>query len=350
MQTAQWGFSQLGGCAMSDIAKEYLRELQDNLGWDSFFQDISKNHHFQELSNYHYLQPLTQEEVRDGLNKTSVPSVLNGIRILGKSLQQTPLVTSLPTNNFNACATHAPDQYPIVFLEARLQRLLIYLSSGIGKLILVERDPQVACFIILLTSLDAAYPNISPDIPKLLNPDQLPRDFPSFDYVFRVANAFEQFVVAHEFAHHILGHLDEMTSISLNGDKDAIPLNIFSRAQQEELDADSLAYDIYIANLHSQPYDETGRYDIFDTLPLVFFKFLQMVYTIRDWESDSHPPPEERMEQLFPKFQAVARGKAVSWLTSITSTFENIWPQFLEYMDNMELQGNTGEEVNDDGI
>ncbi len=329
---------------MSDIAKAHLRELQDRLGWDSYVQDTFANR-FQETSDRYSLPPLTGDDVRDGPNSTSVPSVLNGITILGKSLEHPPLVAILPTSDFNACATLAPDRYPIVLLEARLESLLVYLSTALGKLVLVDRDFQAACYIILMTSLDAAYPGASPDVPKMLNPDQLPRDLSSLDYVFKMTAAFERFVVAHEFAHHVLGHLNSMTTMSVNGINDAIRLDVFSRAQQEELDADSLAYDIYIADLHSQPYDETGRYDVFDALPIVFLKFLQIVCALRGVESDSHPPPEKRVEQLLPKFKTVARGKAMSWFTPIASTFDNVWPRFLEYIDGGGREGQRADQA-----
>lgn len=313
---------------LSDIAAAYVRDLQNRCGWESYVKERFTK--LQPLLDRYSLPSLTDEDVR---TPGSVKDVINGIELLGHKLQPIPLVAVLPTDDFNACATLAPDGYPIVFLEARLEALLLYLGAAFGKLILVERDFQTACYMILMTSLDAAYPDLSDVIQDFLNPDRLPKDFPSFDYIVKLTSGLERFVIAHEFAHHILRHLNDTRTLSVKGRDDTVLLRIFSRAQQEELDADALAYDIYIADMHSRHDGRTDLYDLLDALPLLFLKFLQIVCSIRGVESDSHPPPEARVVRLLRNIETVGRSKAMLWYAPIANTLDTVWPQFLEHLD-----------------
>ncbi len=80
------------------------------------------------------------------------------------------------------------------------------------------------------------------------------------------------FVLAHEHAHHCLGHLDEL---SLRRIKRGPEFSTFSRSQQQEFEADRLGFQIFLQCRNPESTYNLHNLEPFPTAPLVFFAWLQ---------------------------------------------------------------------------
>lgn len=112
------------------------------------------------------------------------------------------------------------------------------------------------------------------------------------------------YIIGHEFAHYLLGHLEEKncvmrplySAISEN-DEEFMPVKVFSQSQQQELDADLLS--LKLPRLQA---DEYRRY--FDSALLWFLSLsiyeevTNLMFPQIPWRPKSHPSAMERIENI----------------------------------------------------
>lgn len=107
-----------------------------------------------------------------------------------------------------------------------------------------------------------------------------------------------QFVIGHEYYHHILGHLTDkaITTLNISANTSAAPLPILNWSQKQELDAD-------FAAIHRPNYSKSYRSDLLDAA-LLFFISLDMYSVIKEYclpsvqHFKTHPDPLDRLKLL----------------------------------------------------
>lgn len=121
------------------------------------------------------------------------------------------------------------------------------------------------------------------------------------DSCLSLADAQMQFVVGHEFAHHLLGHLDAkvLTAVPygvMPFDKPAVDLRYYSPRQKQEFEADAGAL------LHVK--DDVGAVARILNGAICFFLCLEVFYAISDYANPgvrapvTHPGPVDRIWAL----------------------------------------------------
>jgi len=144
-----------------------------------------------------------------------------------------------------------------------------------------------------------------------------------------------EFIAGHEFAHHILGHLDSGATIKKPifctispSDKDYKPLPVFSQLQKKELDADRHA----ILLLEK---DKPHQADVLDAA-LLWFGCLELYEAVSEfmcpscpWATSSHPTARQRFEQLVTLSESLGRGKT-TLCEQFLQTIDGLKPILLE--------------------
>lgn len=122
-----------------------------------------------------------------------------------------------------------------------------------------------------------------------------------------------EFIAGHEFAHHVLGHLDPGNVVQkpvyfaiTPKDQDYKPLPVFSLSQKEEFDADRNAI-LLIGK------DREHQYEVLDAA-LLWFGCLELYEAVADfmcpsspWVPGTHPTARQRFEALVDISQSLGR-------------------------------------------
>lgn len=157
-----------------------------------------------------------------------------------------------------------------------------------------------------------------------------------------------QFIVGHEFAHHLLGHLsDNRIHLSLIGDqekgaKSAEPLPIYSTSEQEELSAD-------LAALMRPRVNDEFRTQMLNGV-LIWFGALELYQFARDviypqspWKPRSHPPARDRhlhlVAQVETKFAESVKQISESVINAVESFTEPLAEFLSLHIDDFEKYG-----------
>lgn len=130
----------------------------------------------------------------------------------------------------------------------------------------------------------------------------IPKDIEQINNAY--VNQQLQFVIGHEYAHHLLDHLDTNYTQSrtlLNFNYTAKKYTFYTNSQEQELEADSAA-------LLFPNYDEATLEKMVESV-LYFFTYLALLEKVEEIldktviEDKTHPPAAERMWNIYNKFK-----------------------------------------------
>lgn len=222
----------------------------------------------------------------------------------------------LPLRDFNAFAARSSNGKNVIIVDLALKNALFELCcSLIGyaylsqEKLITEELLQILISGFLNTTLEflGGKKAFGDEFEStILDPENsiLPM------YYIEVAAALSEsiylFTLAHEYSHHLLGHLDghkTKKAVAYNLD---VEIDFFVRRTNQELEADSLAIKIFNACQ-----DSSHEFILFSYLntyfyaPYLFFDILDTVYHVLNIGTDSigtHPPPLTRRNNLlFPR-------------------------------------------------
>jgi hypothetical protein len=249
------------------------------------------------------IDPVSGMSYAEILNaKTNILAARIGKAIdsLGLVIERVPQIALLPTEDFNAWATVAPNGDRICVLDPELSGSLLYFSWSLAEATTqapesnVQRDYLKCCFMTIASCEMLAYGGYEP-ARQYLRSVGLTGDQSWFMFGVFLARAIESFILSHEFAHHIAGHLDRLEKCVL---RRSHPLqktiNIYNRSQTQEFVADRLGADIFMAT-QSDMYSPH-----FLCAPLVFLDYLTFseTFVLAYPSSSTHPPASERKQRL----------------------------------------------------
>ena len=144
-----------------------------------------------------------------------------------------------------------------------------------------------------------------------------------------------EFIAGHEFAHYVLNHISShdvaekpIFHAITERDKDYKPLPVYSKSQQQELDADTHAI-LLIEN------DPRHRVELLNAA-LLWFGCLDLHETVEDvmypsspWKSQSHPTARQRFENLL-SHVPTPEGYDLSQWKSFLKTIDTLKPALIE--------------------
>jgi hypothetical protein len=110
----------------------------------------------------------------------------------------------------------------------------------------------------------------------------------------------ERFVLAHEFGHAILGHLDNAKTASISVPYIGIEIPVISKSWEQEFDADFTGLALVLGCL---PEERKDRFSDFEwevgiAGPFLFFELARLIERVGDVKYVSHPPSEQRSKLL----------------------------------------------------
>jgi hypothetical protein len=166
-------------------------------------------------------------------------------------------------------------------------------------------------------------------------PDEfIPISEPAMEVVLRNSLQTELFVLAHEVAHVLCGHLQPTSAPTSSS-------GISSQAKEEELEADVRGFRIYFdALMHSPLFSEAPRInDIF--VILEYFALLQLVErnpeSVPSWSAETHPTAFERVMAVASPFllsdtpeQGELKHEILDWIEGYFKTIPNLADHFTE--------------------
>ncbi|NUW41135.1 hypothetical protein [Nonomuraea rhodomycinica] len=240
------------------------------------------------------------------------------------------LITKTPiawisSRTLNAHAMVAPNGRPVIVMNQGIRSLFSFWIEALNSSELIRKDKgnqaadrflgEAYCFIMNYTSNNGmeTYPKLF----LALDPREL-----AVGVV--LTHQVEMFIMAHEMAHVLLGHVvDTPTHVASLGDdpraEDAAYLEL---SREQELAADELAYALYLrawpisARVMGRRKLTTG-----DTLgPLNYFLLLAVIEkNIENFKPTTHPPATERLLVLLGRFSPL-KG---SWRRGLRRTYNS---------------------------
>jgi len=214
----------------------------------------------------------------------------------------------LPTSDPNACSIAVPDGGYIIALDLGLTPFLFQMNT------LLASTFGIIGFGGKLQNPVQDTKQISYDLYKIAQyyTNTLSRPIPSErkKYSFQttmIASILSQiqliFVLAHEFAHIIMGHLKEQDLKNLEYNEKKIAVNLFKDMPIQELEADLNAMDITQSVIHKFGNSILGIENAYKWIPasisilFIYFDLLeQLGFVPRN--TNSHPSARERLNQV----------------------------------------------------
>ena len=161
----------------------------------------------------------------------------------------------LQTNDPNAWALQVPENGPLIVLHTSLI-FTIGLYNELKFLIGPLMNKDIVSSNVLFQEGHRRILNIFQGFDYSIDSKKFPRQITKEDLIKAtyLSMAQELFIVAHEFSHIYLGHLDRPANISLVFGDNRVTVRKYSRRQQEELDADILAVK-WLSNVKNSNFD-----------------------------------------------------------------------------------------------
>jgi hypothetical protein len=260
---------------------------------------------YEEPSGYHLMTNLARQ-VEDAASE------------LGHPLPIRPQLGTLPTQNVNAMAVRVPDsdEYLILF-ESELFTFALLLSKVVARAIPFKgSESGMLNFSTEGEDIEksiAENPEITRRFREVVlaylikgRPSAAPAYLPEEPYGTLAAilrQSMELFIMAHEYAHIISGHLSESKTAPIDvggqhGDE-------VIRSWQQELEADAQGLELMVRAMQKRNHDLALSYwgaDLFFSCIEVVEQGISIMRTGRESEegqlTDSHPPVQLRREML----------------------------------------------------
>lgn len=264
----------------------YVRELQSKYSSQLFLDiggivDILK-YRKKELN-------ITDKEIKKFLKKISKGSFIKSLeKIYNKHIAEHFLSTLpnevkeklkdvyigiLPTYKINACTFKGPNNKPIIILHSQLQAAISQYNEVqfiFGKKFKINEEE--ACEFLYKSYSEISTCFLYSDFaPKM---SLLPAILNTAEYNLMIQKTFlqELFIIAHEYAHIYLGHLDKIETKNLL--EDGTMINEYVKSQKMELEADLQAMKWILNCTKSNKLDNTLLYGISTTPQLAIEVFM----------------------------------------------------------------------------
>lgn len=222
----------------------------------------------------------------------------------------------------------------IIYVSESLRYFLYYMNTFLTGLDLNFTDRfhafLIAVRMMMLTEALDFESDTRGDLPIAIHKRML-----------RIVKYQMNFVIGHEYAHHLLGHVGTLSSSKSNihGIEDAVILNY---KQVEELQAD-------YESINSARYSESEKSNVINGA-LIFFLGLHMYELVKDYYSPSntsfktHPEPLQRMwklQEMFGSIKSVySKGGLQTLLDELDGFKKYLLEEFLPFhVDAFETTG-----------
>jgi len=260
------------------------------------------------------------------------------------AVSRNPIIGYLPIRNLNAVSTIAPNGEPIILLDQVLRLVLHMFTSFLFYLVVETRKrgglsevPEdirlfvwkaIGAGIRLLLRDNEALGDIREASRWILH--DVPPDIPESGDV--LCDTLVLFIIAHEYAHHFLGHVNPsaMQQYEISEGQPSLELVVASQAQERA--ADQLALRIFL-KCHRPDSDLISFRHIeeFAYAPLLFFDIVSTVEATRRFSERKirlHPPALERkqllLDQVMPSLDERRRGNCEFFSSILAITRQTI--------------------------
>jgi hypothetical protein len=137
----------------------------------------------------------------------------------------------------------------------------------------------------------------------------------------------ELFVLAHEFGHAVLGHLDNEESYKLALPNPKESLSVIAKSRREELEADFVAGVLVTQDLPRMVSDKWEGLQVEMALagPFLLFELGRLIDKVGKINVKTHPPYEERIQNLKDVFRRIVPdGRSYSFVDTVTATMHHL--------------------------
>lgn len=285
----------------TDEGREMLTDISELL--NSRFDRYQKNYSEEEIRRLMFDRPI---EIFLNLKKQC--EILRGL----KTKERTE-IAFLPLGFYNAYAEKHEDGNVIV-VDMYLKSVLYEFCMILVGVTYLKQENLLSgeSFSPLFFSFCNAHAKfMSDDLPFPENDSNIESMFPIeiVEVAAVMSEAIYLFAVAHEYAHHLLGHTDKSNTSKMLLPNLGKEVQIFNRSQMQELEADRLAVDLFdICQDSSSNFILFNNISAYFYAPLLFFDILETLDSIASIKvSDGkHPEPAIRKYYILHDFPALA--------------------------------------------
>lgn len=333
-------------------AKEYINELNRELGGDFIYSiplldwsektleaftntGLFSEEKLNQLREYAIQQSVG--EAYDELLANIGLEIANEFNSLGYPLKEIPTIGILPTRDFNAWALKSPNADSICILDVMLWGTITGIALSFTECVFegkekVEGNRKEAFFMLLAYLLWFS----GVDRENLL---ELCKDFHEVakDPLRRFGAGqlilgMMVFIIAHEFAHHALGHVGTPETVKLRYLKNKVDTTRYNRTQINEFAADKLGFLAFIRYARTIVAKSQKRlFSQGEVSPLLFFHFLDIyekniieLNSSVSFDNSTHPSAKDRLSQLLIEFEKNAHSNAKVVYSHTVTMFEHL--------------------------
>jgi hypothetical protein len=308
---------QLGGEYLSDmtVGDDTVKSLQDAFGATGF----STKQQVEDLASLRGRS--VASVIADSVMKPMEVDLEVEFAKHGFPLRHTPTIGVLPTLDFNACAMTAPNGDEICLMDILLYSTLIQMARAATEC-MFEGVQQVegnykAAFRSLLGHLmwfSRRFPRrqLEQVLGLVMEGRHLSADPMRVYASGQLGTQVIVFIMAHEFAHHALGHVGVPGPLRLRTGTGDVDVLIYNRSQLDEFAADELGFRVFLSCSATVVEGARRYFTQGDIAPLLFFHFLDIYERVIPRLVDAspacatHPPASARLQRLTQLFAELA--------------------------------------------
>lgn len=325
-----WPKIEHGTCDIN-IAEKVMLEIYENADWvkKSFKKLKDENVPLGKIGNL-ILEQVATETITWFKRKNFMGNNMLCIDVERKFAKGNIFVGEYPSDELNACICFIPEANGyLVLFNSNMMRFLLHIIKIMtsftdfvnGELKIKEKrvfTKEEAVNYIKETALAYKKTNKFPFVRDVINPDT-DKDLWDLQEVLNLS--IQKFILAHEFAHCALGHLNNKTTKTMIVPNSSLTLNIILKTHKQEFDADACAAIVPLLHINSnipKNYDLT-KDDLYKYISnllhivwgsLFFFSFIEIIDKVfNNVNSITHPSSSFRYMNIRNRYEQILRNE-----------------------------------------
>jgi hypothetical protein len=330
---------------MGDMnADEYVEWIKGQCGWRELLK-VGNSAECRAACNRTYeLMGYTEEEIHEAaivpyeehqrkLIRRCRDDLCKAICQHGPLRGGPPTIAFLPTRDYNAWATRAPNGDEICILDTSLMATLHVVAECLAEATIADESGKVGALSSAVHTIFEAcldFSGLGDEGTKThLRRTRFQTASNRAWFASYLYEALLVFVLAHELAHNSLGHLDETTEVDLRGIRAKIKVPVYTRSQRQELAADELGFHSFLTYARTLDRDlQPLLTPEVECTPLFFFELLTFVENKLLRPADpsislpTHPSAVDRRQHLKELWECNASLESRSYYPFVKPVFK----------------------------
>lgn len=276
--------------------------------------------------------PVDADSIQEDIDMR-LHGIIDSYPLFRSRIKTVPSVAILPTGSFDAYAQSAPNGDPICILDIKVLNDMALFSRALGQRVEGKSKMDLQKSLFLAVAACFSIRGISSELFDQIQVDSANRLTASTVVLTTLmAQSICAFVLAHELAHHALGHLGHLKTLKMSTYSQLPELDVLTRSQSDELAADREGMNAFL-RYWEKHLNLDDKFDWHQVAPLFFFDVMAIIEEISSESAQnvysnanrSHPPAGMRSDRIYKAFKSQLRPTALDFYSDMIQPFiENV--------------------------